>query len=226
LATESLQRDSFVLPEGRRVHAEKGDPSVIRKLALALSLLALPLGMIVASGSAANAAIAHKTPVTFTGSVSCDITGSISASPPLLLDTPKTTTITLKATAATCTGDTTQSGVTLTKGAVSGKVKAKKLDCEALLSGVPSPKGTIKWSGKGGTIAPSDVTLSNGSAAFGASSTTITFTSTQTGSFAGSGSVSGTVNQTETQLIDECDGAGIKKLTIASGTLSLNPATS
>jgi hypothetical protein len=198
---------------------------MIRKLALALSLLALPLGMVVASGSVANAAVAHKTAVTFTGSVSCAITGSISASPPLVIAPAASTTITLKATAKDCTGDTTQSGVTLTKGMVSGKVTAD-IDCESLLSGVPSPVGTINWTGTKGKIAPSDITLSNGSASFGATTTTITFDSSQTGSFAGSGSVSGTVKKTETQLVDECDGNGIKKLAISSGTLSLNPPTS
>jgi len=193
---------------------------VIRKYVLALALLALPIGTVVAAGATANASVRPHTAVTFTGSVKCKITGSITATPPLLLATPQTTTIKLTASAKTCTGNTTQGGVTLTTGAISGKVVAKNLDCESLLSGVPNPKGTIKWKGTGGTISPTNFTLSKGAASFGSSTTKITFTSTQTGSFKGTGSSSAIIKKTESQLISECEGTGIAKLVISSGTIS------
>jgi hypothetical protein len=193
---------------------------VIRRYVLALSLLALPVVAVVASTASANASVRPHAGVKFTGSVSCSITGSIKASPPLLLTTPQTTTITLTASAKKCTGNTTQGGVTLKTGAISGKVTAKNVDCESLLNGVPNPTGKISWKGTGGTIQPTTFVLSNGSASFGASSTTITFTSTQKGSFKGSGAASATVNQTEDQLISECEGSGIAKLVISSGKIS------
>jgi hypothetical protein len=196
---------------------------VIRKYVLALSLLALPIGTVVATGSAANAAVRPLTAVTFTGSVTCSITGSITATPPLLLSTPQTTTIALTATATKCKGAKgvlKQDGVSLKSGKIAGKVVAQKEDCESLVSGVPNPVGTIKWKGKGGTITPTKFTLSDGSATFGSSSTTITFTSAQTGSFAGSGAASATVDQTESQLIKQCEGSGVATLAIASGSIS------
>jgi hypothetical protein len=193
---------------------------VIRRYVLVLSLLTLPIATVVASGATANASVRPHKAVTFTGKVTCSITGSITATPPLLLTTPQTTTIKLTASAKKCTGSTTQGGVTLTSGAVSGKVTADNVDCESLLSGVPNPAGKITWKGTGGTVAPTTFVLSNGSASFGASSTTITFTSTQKGSFKGSGKSSAKVDKTEDQLISECEGSGIAKLVIASGTIS------
>lgn len=195
---------------------------MIRKYVLALSLLALPIATIVASDSTANASARPHAAVTFKGSVTCSITGSITASPPLLLSTPQKTTITLTATATKCKGAKgvlKQDGVTLKSGKASGKVVAPKEDCESLVGGVPNPVGTITWAGTGGTIAPTKFTLSDGSAKFGSSSTTITFTSTQKGSFAGSGASSATVKKTESQLISECK-TGIAKLVISSGSIS------
>jgi hypothetical protein len=215
----ATRRDSFVLPDGRRVHAEEGGSLVIRKSILALSLLALPIATVVAAGTTANAAVRPHKAVTFTGKVSCSVTGSISASPPLTF-TAHTTTISIAGKATKCTGSTKQGGVTLKSGAISGKVVAKNTSCTSLESGVPSPKGTIKWTGTGGTVAPTAFTLSDGAATFGSSTTTITFTSTQTGSFKGKGASSSTIDKTESQLISECEGSGISKLVIASGTIS------
>lgn len=192
---------------------------MIRKYVLAVLLLALPIGTVVASGSAANAAPRPHKAVTFTGTVSCSLTGKITATPALTF-TAQTITIKLTGTAKKCKGNTSQGGVTLTTGAISGKVVAQNTSCTSLLTGVPNPKGTIKWKGTGGTVTPTKFTLSNGAASFSGSTTTITFTSTQTGSFAGTGGSSATVNKSEKQLIKECGANGIASLTIAKGTIS------
>jgi hypothetical protein len=192
---------------------------VIKKYILALSLLALPIATVVASGATANAAVRPDKAVTFTGKVTCAVTGSISASPPLTF-TAHTTTISLAGKATKCTGSTKQGGVTLKSGVISGKVVAKNTSCASLESGVPNPVGTVKWTGTGGTVTPTAFTLTKGSATFGSSTTTITFSSKQTGSFAGKGSSSGTIDKSESQLIDECNGSGISKLVISSGKIS------
>jgi hypothetical protein len=194
---------------------------VIRKYLLATCLLALPLGTLVASGAAAGASTRTTAPVTFTGSVTCSISGAITAKPPLTLDTPQTTTISLKGTATKCRGKITQGGVKLVSGKISGQIDVQNEDCFALTSGVPNPVGTITWRGKGGRVTPTSFTLSNGAGTFGTKKTTIRFSSAQTGSFAGTGKAKATVKKNETQLINECGSKhGLGRLVVASGRIS------
>jgi hypothetical protein len=192
---------------------------VIRKYVLALSLLALPLGFVAATGSAANAAVRPHSTVTFTGKISCSITGKITAKPGLELTTPQTVTLTLSATGTKCTGSTSQGGATIVSGKAVGSVKGS-YSCESLLSSVPSPAGNITWKTTGNKATPTAFKLSGGKFNSGPP-IVITYNSTQTGSFAGSGKTSATIKQTQSQLVKSCESkAGLKSLTISSGSIS------
>lgn len=216
-----------MLPDGRRVHAaRRGNPLVIRKHVLALSLVALSLGSVALSTTAANASVRPHKSVTMTGTVSCKIAGKITASQVaaptkgLELSTPENIKITLSVTASACTGNTSQGGATVKSGKVSGSITGS-YSCESLLASVPNPIGTVKWtSSTTSKITNTKFTLSRGKIA-GSSPPTIKYKSTQTGSYAGSGSSTAVVKQTENQLLSACNSAnGLKKLTIVSGTIS------
>jgi hypothetical protein len=157
----------LVLPDGRRVHAAKrGNRLVIRKYVLALSLIALPLGTVVASGAAANASVRPHASVTFTGSISCALSGTIKAKP-ALTNTASTSTIaiTLGGTLSKCTGKTTQGGLTIASGTVKSTATLPKgTTCTGLLTDTPNPAGTITWKAtkKGGEITATAFKLSKG----------------------------------------------------------------
>jgi hypothetical protein len=193
---------------------------VIRKYVLALSILSLPLGLVAFGTTTANASVRPHTTVTMTGSISCKIVGKITATPGLKLTTPQTVKIVLSVTASGCTGNTSQGGATVKSGKVSGTITGS-YSCESLLSSVPNPSGTIKWTSSTTTkIAPTDFALSNGTIVSTAPPT-ITYSSTQTGSYAGSGSTTAVVKQSENALITACSSStGLTKLTIKSGSIS------
>lgn len=194
---------------------------MLRQLVVALSALTLPLGAVVLNSATAAATVRpHKT-ITFTGSVSCKITGGhITMTPPLALVTAKSTVVKIAGKATGCTGSTSQGGATIVSGKISGSVTATT-DCADLASGVPNPVGSITWTTTGNLAKPTKFSLSKGKAALGSKSISITFSSAQTGSFAGTGSAKATVDKTESQLITACESAtGLKSLAIASGSFS------
>lgn len=211
-----------MLPDGRRVHAAKrGNRPVIRKYVLALSLIALPLGTVVASGAAASASVRPHASVTFTGSISCALSGTIKAKP-ALTNTASTSTIaiTLGGTLSKCTGKTTQGGLTIASGTVKSTATLPKgTTCTGLLTDTPNPAGTITWKAtkKGGKITATDFTLSAGSVT-STSPITLTFTSTQTGSFAGTGGTTAVIKQSIGTLLTECGGKGVSSLTLTKGS--------
>jgi len=193
---------------------------VIRKYVLAFSILALPLGLVAFSTNAANASVRPHTTVTMTGSVSCKITGKITATPGLLLTTARSVKIALSVTASGCTGHTSQGGATVKSCKVSGTISGS-YSCESLLSSVPNPSGTIAWTSSTTTkIAPTNFKLSGGKIT-SEKPPTIKYSSTQTGSYAGKGTSTAVVKQTENQIISACSSAnGLTTLTVSSGTIS------
>ncbi len=131
-----------------------------------------------------NAAVRPQTTVTMKGSISCSLTGSIKINPGLKTSTPQNVTFTLTGNLSKCTGNTSQSGATITKGHASATVQANNVDCFSLISGgVPDPSGKITWTTTGNKAAPTKFVLSNGSVSY----PTVSYTSTQTGSFKGTG---------------------------------------
>jgi len=210
-----------VLPDGRRVHAvRRGNRLVIRKYLLALCLIALPLGTVVATGTAANASVRPHSSVTFTGSISCALSGSIKAKPPLT-NTASTSTIaiSLNGKLSKCTGNTTQGGLTIASGAVKSTATLPKgTTCTGLLTDTPNPAGTIKWKATTkGSITATAFSLSDGSVT-STSPITLTYTSTQTGSFAGTGGTTAVIKQSIGTLLTECGGKGVSSLTLTTGS--------
>jgi hypothetical protein len=190
---------------------------VIRKFTLAGALLAVSAGTLAAVSTSAGAAVRPHSTVTFTGSITCKLKGTFTANPPLTLSTPQTTKITLKTTDSGCTGNTSQGGSTIKKGTSTGSVTGS-YDCESLLSSLPNPAGSTKWKTKGKKAAATDFTLSDG--AIDVSTDSVSWDSTQTGSFAGSGSVAANIKQSVSTLTNDCESTkGLKTITIKSGTL-------
>jgi hypothetical protein len=197
---------------------------VIRKYVFALSALALPLGAVAIGSSTASATVRPHSSVTFTGSVSCALTGAIKAVP-AITGTPSTGTIAVSLTGSLtkCTGAITQGGLTISKGIVKSSVTLPAgTSCTTLVSSPPNPTGSITWKPTIVTttkITPTKFKTSGGSVT-STSPITITYSSSQTGSFAGTGSVKAVVKQTLSTLLTECGtgGTGVSKLNLTTGS--------
>ncbi|MGH9172547.1 MAG: hypothetical protein ACRD0Z_17040 [Acidimicrobiales bacterium] len=191
--------------------------------------LALPLGTVAfgsAAASAANrqSAVSPHAAVKFTGSVTCALKGSLSikqtADTTLGLEysTPETAKIKLTATATACTGDVTQGGVTLTKGAISASITGS-YDWESFIGAPPDAAGKITWKGTGGTITATTFSLGSGTVSLGPPANITYPSTTQKGSFAGSGKASANVKQSASSLIKSCETSPyLKTITIGSGS--------
>ena len=94
----------------------------LRNVVLAASALAIPAGLVAGAASAAPA-----TPVKFTGSISGNLSGKITISPPLTTSASTgPVKFTTTATLSKITGSKTQKGVTLTGGKWTAVVTAPK----------------------------------------------------------------------------------------------------
>jgi len=189
---------------------------VIRKTVLALSLLVIALGTVAVSSSVAGASV-HGT-VTFTGSISCKVATSseVTSRPGLETTTPRKVKFTVSATLVGCKGKTSKGGAKIVSGALTGKATGS-YDCEDLLS-PPPLKGKIVWTTIGKAAAGTAITFSSGALSF----PNLTYTSTQTGSFAGTGSVSLTIKGSEDALLAVCGTKkGLTKIKLSSGQVSL-----
>lgn len=190
---------------------------MLRKYVLAFSLLALPLATLVGS-SVANASVHPQKSVTFTGTITCQAgsTSTITATPGLLLSKAQTVTVAVTGTLTKCSGHTSQGGAKIISGKVSGKVTGS-YDCLALLGKLPAPKGSIVWKTKGKKASKTHFWLANG--AYSATANTLTYTASQTGSFAGSASVVLDVKDTEAQLTKLCESkTGLTTISLSGGT--------
>ncbi len=189
---------------------------MLRKTVLALTVGCLPLATVAAT-SAASAAARPDSTITFTGKISCSITGVIHSTPGLKWSEAQTVKFTLSASLTKCTGHTSQGGATITRGSAHGAVTGS-YSCQSLLSSFPKPSGKITWTTTGNKATPTGFKVTSGSAS---GFPTVTLTLSQTGSFAGTGNVTGKIKQSESQLLAACNSStGLTTINISSGTAS------
>lgn len=202
----------------------------MKKLCTAAALAALPLGLVLTLGAATAQAAA---PVTFTGSISCSLTGTVTFSPPLTLSqTSKPTKVTFKGKNDHCVGthgtSLKQKGETLTgsKDSFTSTIPANSSgSCGALAGGtLPAATFAVTWTGTS-PITPSKLVFKSGT--LNLSSGLIEYLNgTSTGSFAGSAQTAlqatkisegngTTVAYSESNAVAACEGSGIKDLTLA-----------
>jgi hypothetical protein len=163
---------------------------MIRRVLLGAGALALVAGT--SLGVASGAASAGTPPTTFTGSITCAVTGVIHFKPALKNSGGSASTVTAKATLKSCTGDNVQSGITLKKGSLSitSAPATAANTCGLIMEGSPLPAltGEIKWSGHGGAIAPSAVSVAQPYEDYDSNTNSVNTnfneTTTTTGSFA------------------------------------------
>jgi hypothetical protein len=126
---------------------------MVRKFLTGAAIMALPLGFFATLGMGSAQA---ASPVTFKGSISCGLTGTITFKPPLSnSNTTKPTTATFKGKNNHCKGikgtSLTQGGETLksSKDSFSFSIPANSGgSCSSLASGtVPPVTTTVKWIG-------------------------------------------------------------------------------
>jgi hypothetical protein len=199
---------------------------MIRKLLMVTAVVAMPLGMIAATGGVANAAgiNAKMNTVTCTG-----ITGTAKFSPTVTKSEPAgTTKTTITATLSGCTSNAT--GLTVKSGKVTGTLSDKHVaedGCTGLAGSIPAVgKLTTKW-----TTTP---TLTSGNSVISVKSLTggvgsdgnATFSipgstpnGPPSGSFEGTndGASDATSAQTTTSaasILKTCDSKGLKSISI------------
>jgi hypothetical protein len=189
--------------------------SMVRRIALAGAALAVP--SLLVGVLSAGAATTATTKVTFTGTITCKVKGSLTASPPITLSSASHT-LKLHATLSGCKGSTKEKGVTITGGTLNATATATA-SCTSLSGGAPA--GTITWKAKTPGATATKQAFSSAAIGVNSSSGVITVslpgssgTATSTGSFAGSTSkATAVVDQTESSLAGECLGSGVSKLT-------------
>lgn len=161
-------------------------------------------------------------PVTFTGKISCLMTGSITAAPPLQLATAATVTLTMKGALTRCTGATTDHKVKILSAALSGTSKGS-LSCVSLTKALPGLSGTVTYRTHGGKAAATKFKFSAGTLAAKASPVTVSYPAKRakayaTGSFAGkTAALHGVVSQSLTALTKSC-GTGLKTIILVKGS--------
>ena len=199
-----------------------------RKLILGAGALVLPLTGVVMMG--AGSASAARSSVVGTGVLTCtSIKGSITFTPPLTTSgtAPETSTI-VKVTVKKCTGSTNGNP---SKGTVNTNIATPTSTdgCGTLASGSSTPETlAVTWaggfSGSSSTYAgfnpATDAPPGPAEAGF---TLPQSGTGSTSGSWAeGSGSTSTTYsNKTASQILAECNGAGLKTLKLTEGTTTL-----
>ena len=186
---------------------------MFRKIGIATGAVTLSVGAVALTATGASAA---PKPVTFKGSISCALAGTVTATPPVT-NTAQTVKFTIKGTVSGCKGKTSQGGAKITGGTISGSAKTTNETCSAVVGSPPEFAGSVAWKTTGGTATPTAYKLSGGSAT-STSPLTITYTSTQTGSFAGKGSLTAVVKPSISTLLGECGSTGVKSLTLTKGS--------
>jgi hypothetical protein len=188
----------------------------LRNMALAAAALALPAAAVVAGGGPSGAA---TTPVTFAGTLTGDLSGSITITPGITL-TASTGTIKFTThftdSALVASKGLTQKGVTVTAAKGSSTVTAPAgTSCTTLeTTGLPSGVITTTYTATGGTAKATKFKAGSTTVALGPPITaTLGGTgTTTTGSFNNSDGAASTakliLNQTETQLLDACEATG------------------
>ncbi len=204
---------------------------MIRRVLLGAGALALVAGT--SLGVASGAASAGTPPTTFTGSITCAVTGVIHFKPALRNSGGAASTVTVKAALRGCTGDNVQSGITLKKGSLSvtsAPATAANV-CGLIMEGSPLPalSGQIKWTAHGGAIAPTAVSVAQPSEDYDSNTNSVNTyldaTSTTTGSFAtGTATFAGLGSSKSGYLLDsECGapkGLNLVKFGKTQGTVT------
>jgi hypothetical protein len=213
---------------------------MIRKFITSAALIALPIGFFATLGAGSAQA---ASPVTFKGSISCGLTGTITFTPPLSnSQTTATTTAKFKGTNKPCKGingtKLTQGGETLksSKDSFSFTFPASSSgSCSVLASGaVPPISLAITWVGTSPITATKvvfpagTISISNGVIEY--------LKGKSTGSFAGSGRMAlqaGTIKEGNgtvvpfsiTNAANACAGSGIAALTLVQPNPPPKPFT-
>jgi len=191
---------------------------------------ALVLSVVVLAGTTAGASVQrwsaarhHKAkPVTFTGTITCALSATMTAKPPVMLVTPQETTLTLKGTLSKCTGTTKKGKVSIKGGTISSTSKGS-VSCGTIAStsSVPGATGTVSWRAKGGTVKATTFSFSGGSASV--ASGTITYpgtgdTAKSTGSFTGkTASLTGVLTESASEIGTQC-ASGLSTLRLGKGS--------
>jgi hypothetical protein len=205
---------------------------MFRRVLLGAGAVALVVSA--SAGLGSGVAMAAPTPISYSGSITCAVTGSAKFSSPLINGGTQPATVTVKARLKGCT-DAADGGVTITKGTLlatsTGTVAA---NCGPVLGGesLPTLNGEIKWKATGGSVDPSTVVIAEPSVDYdvnGNSITTLLPTSVSAGSdspgsatFGGLGS-----NKGGYKLDSECSGGGLHSVAFGnpgashSGTVTI-----
>ncbi|MGH9830516.1 MAG: alkaline phosphatase family protein, partial [Blastocatellia bacterium] len=149
-------------------------------------VLALTLGGLTWIGSDSAAASRFSA----AGTVQCQATGKVTFRPRLSVGSPASAVMSIKAQLICSTGATGNPAVTVTSGRLTGRSAPFAASCTSTVLG--SGTGTVKWKASGGTVNPTSITWTTGSAS-GTSNLVLdvpgTGTATASGSFAGEGPV-------------------------------------
>jgi hypothetical protein len=200
---------------------------MIRKLALVALAITIPVALLTTVGS--GEASAAFPPVTFSGNISCNLSGTVTISPPATNTSTGPYTVTFVGKNTKCVG-LYGTSLTLSVASTGQTVKLKKSTetfsftvpaspnapgalCNTFLAGGPLPAVNpfaINWTGSGGTIVPTTTSFpSGGTAAPG-------LLTWMNGPNAGGSSFAGTTDLflgfNLVTAINDCSGAGIASL--------------
>ncbi len=139
---------------------------MIRRLLLGTGALALTLSATAAVGG--GPASASIPPKVLTGSISCQVVGTLKFSASITNGGSTQVTTSVHASLTNCTGPgTVQQGVIVVSGTLNATSTATVAsNCGAIFSGasLPTMTGVTKWKISSGTSVPSAVTITNASA--------------------------------------------------------------
>jgi hypothetical protein len=153
------------------------------------------LGLVGASATAgASVPRTTPTPVAFTGSITCTVTGRLLSNPPLTMVSQKTI-LTLNATLTGCTGNTTEKRVTITRGVLNASTTLTASCMSLQTSKGLAPSGTIHWGSKNGLVTPTKLSFSSGTSSISTGNGAITVSLPGTGKAVTTGSFPGTTSK-------------------------------
>jgi hypothetical protein len=200
-----------------------------RKLALVALVVTIPLALLTTVGS--GVASAAFPPVTFSGNISCNLSGTVTISPPATNSSTGPYTVTFMGKNNKCVG-LYGTSLTLSIASTGQTVKLKKSTetfsfvvpagsggpgalCNTFLGGGSLPAVnpfTINWTGSGGTIVPTTTSFPAGGSAAPGLLTWMNGPNLAGSSFAGTTDVFLGFNLVT--AINDCAGAGISSLPV------------
>jgi hypothetical protein len=104
--------------------------------------------------------VAAARPPSAKGSISCFVTGTLTASPALTMASGRATTLSLHANLRGCTGSPASAKVT--GGTLTGKSVDPSASCVALENGFPPLTGKVTYKTTSGSIAPTTLAFTGG----------------------------------------------------------------